>query len=128
MKSNKHIHILKPFLMVFALMALFSSCKEDEPELADPPVAADANFTYTPSTQTDNILEFRASNQNIQAFWDLGNGNFAEGITAVGVYPAAGIYTVTLTIFNQGGSTSSVQDIVIENDDPGLLDNPILTC
>jgi PKD repeat protein len=125
MKNNNHIQILKPFLMVFALMALFSSCKEDEPELADPPVAADANFTYTPSAQTDNILEFRASNQNIQAFWDLGNGSFVEGVTAVGVYPAAGIYTVTLTIFNQGGSTSSVQDVVIENDDPGLLDNPI---
>lgn len=111
--------------MVFALMALFSSCKEDEPELANPPTAADVSFTFTPSSQTDNILEFRASNQNVQAFWDLGNGSSAEGPEAVGIYPNAGTYTVTLTIFNQGGSISSSQDVIIENDDPTLLDNPL---
>jgi len=125
MKSKKYIYSLKPLVMVFALMALFSSCKDDEPELADPPTAADAAFTYTPSSQTDNIIEFRASNQNVQAFWELGNGNSAEGPEAVGIYPNAGTYTVTLTIFNQGGSISSSQDVVIENDDPSLLDNPL---
>jgi len=111
--------------MVFTFIALLSSCKKDEPELAAPPTAADAVFTYTPSAQTDNILEFRASNQNVQAFWDLGNSSSAEGSNVLGIYPLAGTYTVTLTIYNQGGSTSSTQEIVIENDDPGLLDNPI---
>lgn len=125
MKSNKYIEIRKPLLFIFAFIALLSSCKEEEPELADPPTSADAAFTFAPSSQTDNILEFRASNQNVQAFWDLGNGGSAEGSTAVGVYPNAGTYTVTLTIFNQGGSITSTQDVVIENDDPTLLDNPI---
>ena len=37
----------------------------------------------------------------------------------------AGTYTVTLTVFNNGGSRTSTQDITIDQDDLSLLNNPI---
>lgn len=107
-------------------MALpFTSCKKDEPTLGAPPTAADAKFTFAPSASNDNIIEFTASNPNMQASWDLGNGATATGTKATGVYPFAGTYTVTLTVQNSGGSASSSQQIVIAQDDPTLVSNPI---
>ena len=41
------------------------------------------------------------------------------------VYEPAGSYTITLTVFNKGGSSSSTQDIVIDQTDFGLVNNPL---
>lgn len=114
--------VLLPVL-VFALN--ISSCKKDDPQLGDPPTAADAEFTVQVSAENDNIIEFTAANSEVIAKWDLGNEIKAEGPNVVGLYPFAGTYTVTLTIFNSGGSISSSQEITIAKDDPTLLDVPI---
>ncbi len=119
-------------LLNFALVALLfigvSSCKDkDDPSLGDPPSQADAAFTFKASSANDNIIEFTASNPDLTAKWDLGNGQTAEGTMVEGTYPLAGTYTVTLTVFNSGGSASSSQDVVIANDDPGLLNDPLIT-
>jgi len=115
-------------LSVFILSSLvfFSSCRKDpEPTLTEPPTAADAAFSYAPSAANDNIIEFTAANSTMTCNWNFGNGVSASGATTTAVYPNAGTYTVTLTVFNQGGSASSAQEIVIDQTDPSLLNDPL---
>ncbi len=114
------------FLITITLLA-FSSCKEDEPVLGSAPAVADAAFTFVESASTPNILNFKADRSDVVAVWDFGNGTSAEGSKGTGTYPRKGIYTVTLTIFSQGGSASSSQDVVIINDDFSLLSDPLFT-
>jgi len=112
------------FLIAITLLA-FSSCKEDEPELGDAPSIADADFTYTTSSISPNILEFKAARTDVVAVWDFGNGTTAEGPTGIGTYPNKGTYLVSLTVFTQGGSASKSDSIIIAADDPTLLDDPL---
>ena len=110
-------------LMTTALAFLtIASCRKDKVEA---PTAEDATFTYTTSSQSDNIIIFTADNSELIAQWDFGNGETGEGTTAEAQYPTAGSYDVTLTVFNEEGNASSTQTIVIENDDPSLLDDPV---
>ena len=103
-----------------------SSCKdEEEITLGSAPTEADAAFTYTPTAENANIIDFTALNSNLTAKWDFGNGLKGEGINVQGSYPNKGTYTVTLTVFNSGGSASSSQDITIDEDDLSLLSNPL---
>jgi len=113
------------FLSAVSLLAL-SGC-EDDPNLGTPPTAADAEFTYAATTDNPNIIEFNAKNKSLIAKWDFGNGTKAEGPTVLGTFPLKGSYTVTLTVFNSGGSASSSQTITIDQDDPTLLNNPLYT-
>ena len=115
-------------LLLFALALItVISCKKKDPQLGEAPTAADAAFTYLPSAANANIIEFSAVNTDIQAVWDLGNGQTGSGSEITGIYPNAGTYTVKLTVFGSGGSASSTQDIVIDQTDPTLLDGPIYT-
>jgi PKD repeat protein len=115
-------------LFAFALILGVSSCKEkDSPTLGDAPSPADAAFTYAPSAANANIIDFKASVSGFTYKWDFGNNTAGEGATAQGTYPNKGIYTVTLTIFNSGGSASSSQDVEIKEDDKSLLSNPKYT-
>jgi len=120
----------KSTLLVLTLSLLFFavSCKDDEsPTLGDAPTAEDAAFTYKASSGNLNIIEFTASNASLTAKWDFGNGTTDEGTNVTASYPTKGTYTVTLTVFNSGGSASSSQDIVIAQDDLELLKNPLYT-
>ena len=113
-------------LITVSLLLLTQSCKEDEkPTLGNPPSVEDAAFTYVPSSANANIIEFTASNDALTAKWDFGNGEKGEGTNVTSSYPLKGTYTVTLTVFNSGGSSSSSQDIVIDKDDQTLLNNPL---
>lgn len=116
---------MKKFLILFVGLAILGGCKKEDPQLGDPPTAEDAKFTYTTASESDNIIIFTASNDKVIAKWDFGNDTKGEGVTVRGIYPTAGTYVVTLTVFTSGGSLSSSQEIVIENDDLSLLDNPI---
>jgi len=111
--------------LTLTLGLFLGSCKkEEEPSLGDPPTAADAAFTYE-ATSNPNVIEFTAGNKNLVAKWDFGNGTSAEGSVVTGSYPLKGTYTVTLTVFNSGGSKSSSQDIVIAEDDFSQLNDPL---
>lgn len=114
-------------LFSLSMLLLITACKKNDPQLGDPPSLADATFNYTPSLANTNIIELTANNSNLQCIWDLGNGMTAQGSQATATYPYAGTYTVKLTVFNKGGSRSTTQDIVIAQDDLGLLNNPIYT-
>lgn len=116
-----------PLIAGIAMLAFTTSCKKDEKKLGDPPSPADAAFTYQPSAANANIIELTANNPNLQANWDFGNGQSGAGSNVTAIYPFAGTYTVKLTVQNSGGSASSMQNIVIAQDDPSLISNPIFT-
>ncbi|QNR22591.1 PKD domain-containing protein [Croceimicrobium hydrocarbonivorans] len=108
------------------LLVVASACKEDDkPTLGQPPSQADAAFTYQASASSDNIIEFTAANSSLAASWDFGNGSTGSGSNVSATYPFAGSYDVTLTVQNSGGSASSTQTIVIAQDDPSLINNPL---
>ena len=126
--KNSSLITFKNTLSFFMLVSIFtlSSCKKDpEPTLTEPPTAADAAFTYSPSAANDNIIEFAAANSTMTCNWDFDNGTTGSGANVIATYPNAGTYTVTLTVFNQGGSASSSQEIVIDQTDPSLLNDPL---
>lgn len=116
------------FTMAAAGMMFLSSCeKEEPPTLGTGPSEADVAFTYAATAENANIIEFTAPNASLVAKWDFGNGTSGEGTVARGTYPLKGTYTVTLTVFNSGGSRSASKDITIAEDDPSLLSNPLYT-
>lgn len=115
--------MLKLFLPSLFLLILFS-CQKERPVMGPPPSVSDAQFTATPTDTNANIIQLVASNPEVICRWDFGNGTKGEGTSAVAIYPYAGTYTITLTVFNKGGSRSSTQEITIAQTDLGLLDNP----
>lgn len=115
---NKHI------LLLLLSVLVFGACKKVRPTLGDPPKAQDATFVATPSDSNANIIELSANTPSLVCRWDFGNGMKGEGPIVSAVYPYAGTYTITLTVFNKGGSRSSTQQVVIAQTDLSLLDNP----
>ncbi|HSI76109.1 MAG TPA: PKD domain-containing protein [Lunatimonas sp.] len=101
------------------------ACVEEYSLDAPPPSAEDAQFGFQASTESDNILNFSADGDFFMMNWDLGNGSQVSGKTVTGTYPLAGEYTVTLTVFNAGGSAAYSQVITIDQTDPVLLDKPL---
>ncbi|MGY6559599.1 MAG: PKD domain-containing protein [Nitritalea sp.] len=101
------------------------ACTEEFRLTAEAPSVEDANFNFQPTAESANIIQFTGAGDFFMMKWDLGNGATAEGRTVTGLYPLAGTYTVTLTVFNAGGSESFSRDIVIDETDPTLLDRPV---
>jgi PKD repeat protein len=122
---------MKKTTLLFLSLALIlgiSSCKEDEtPTLGEAPTEADAAFTYAPTAANANIIDYTATNAGFTYSWNFDNGTNAATKEATAEYPNKGTYTVTLTVFNSGGSASSSQDIIIADDDASLLNNPLYT-
>ncbi|MFN5844401.1 MAG: PKD domain-containing protein [Flavobacteriia bacterium] len=111
------------YSILFLTTLLLFSCKK-EYEMSDAPTDADAIFTYAVSSTSNNVISFTAATQNMQYVWDFGNGTTKQGSSVTGEYPYAGTYTVKLTVFGNGGSSSSTQVITIAQDDLSLLNNP----
>src|SRR5690606_17830895 len=106
-------------LGIFFLAVVMIACKEDEAELGAPPKEEDAVFTYTPTAESNNILQFSNTAPGRKS-WDFGNGQTGEGNVQTATYPNQGTYEVTLTVYASGGSISSKQTIEIEETDLSL--------
>lgn len=115
--------IIYNILLLLSFQVLMSGC-EEEFKLGEAPSQEDAVFTYTPSEENDNIILFSNTSSGIK-HWDFGNGNKGKGDHVRAIYPTEGKYVVTLTIYGQGGSISSSQEIIIAETDPTLLDIPV---
>ena len=123
--KKKHLLFITSISVLLAIV--ISACRKENPQLGSPPKETDAVFTYAPSDTNNNVIIFTATNPDIINMWDFGNGLTGEGAVVSSIYPNAGNYTVNLSVFNSGGSKTSSQEIIIEQTDPGLLDNPIYT-
>ncbi|WPR75938.1 PKD domain-containing protein [Algoriphagus sp. NG3] len=115
---------IKYIIYVLPLL-LLAACVEEYALEDSPPTEEQAGFSFEPTEQSDNILQFTADNDFFLMNWDMGNGSSATGKSVTGTYPTAGTYTVTLTVFNRGGSVSTSRELVIEETDPLLLDKPL---
>ncbi|SDZ39158.1 PKD domain-containing protein [Rhodonellum ikkaensis] len=111
--------------MLMLPVVFLAACIEEYSLTDEAPTADQAAFNFQATADSDNILNFTADQEFFLMNWDLGNGATATGKTAQGIYPSAGTYTVTLTVFSRGGSVSSSREVVIEKTDPLLLDRPI---
>ena len=123
--KKKHLLFITSISILLAIV--ISACRKENPQLGSPPKETDTVFTYAPSDTNNNVIIFTATNPDIINMWDFGNGLTGEGAVVSSIYPNAGNYTVNLSVFNSGGSKTSSQEIIIEQTDPGLLDNPIYT-
>ncbi|GHU94900.1 hypothetical protein FACS1894156_3740 [Bacteroidia bacterium] len=86
-------------------------------------------FSATPQTEiSPNVIVFANTSglkMPLSVQWDLGNGATAKGDKVTGVYPMAGDYTVTMTVYAPDGSmVVKIYDFTIENDDFGLVSSP----
>ena len=123
--KKKHLLFITSISVLLAIV--ISACRKENPQLGSPPKETDAVFTYAPSDTNNNVIIFTATNPDIINMWDFGNGLTGEGAVVSSIYPNAGNYTVNLSVFNSGGSKTSSQEIIIDQTDPGLLDNAIYT-
>jgi len=68
-------------------------------------VSVDASASYDPDPD-GSIFEY---------VWDWGDGSDGSGVTAVHTYAMAGVYTITLTVVDNLGSTGSLsKDVPVE--------------
>jgi len=122
-------NIFKLGLFAFMSILLMTACDPQESSdyaLGDMPTADQLNFDAIPTAAKANVIDFKnTSSVKGVATWDLGDGSKAKGETAQGIYAFKGEYTVVMTLYTSGGSTSITKKIVVENDDMSLLDTPM---
>ena len=122
-------NILKTGIAALMMLLVLLGCdpKDDSDySLGEMPVPEQLDFTATPTASKPNIIDFaNTSKVTGIATWDFGNGSTAKGDSVQGKYPFKGEYTITMTLYTSGGSTSIAQNVTIENDDMSLLDTPM---
>ncbi len=96
----------------------------------DPPVA-DANGPYAGVEGSpvgfDGSGSFDVDGAITSYMWDFGDGNTGSGVTPTHSYAAAGTYTVTLTVTDDGGATAgdtTTATIAAANNPPVAVDDP----
>jgi hypothetical protein len=126
--KNKKNARMKNLFKILSFVAIiyfsFYSCTE-EYELGVLPQSSQLDFSVTPDVDKPNIISYKNTSAIPGvAVWDLGNSATGKGETVSGSYALAGDYTVTLTLYTTGGSTSVSKVISIANNDPTLLNTP----
>jgi len=76
------------------------------------PIVASFTPSATNAETIDDII-FTATTPNATVYnWDFGDGTTASTATAIHIYPVAGTYTVTLTVTNADGCSSTITQTV----------------
>lgn len=116
------------FLALMSALAMVACdpMEDNGYSLGSVPKTSDLSFTAAPSASKPNIIEFtNTSKVSGVAVWDFGNSSSGKGTNAKSSYPYAGTYTVTMTLYTSGGSTSVTKEVVIANNDFSLLNTPL---
>ena len=126
--SIKMKSIFKSSLALVVLGALFFSCApldRDDYHLGQAVSESQLSFSASPSASSPNIIVLKnTSSVPGVALWDLGNGTNAKGDEVSVPYPFKGEYTVSMSLYTQGGSATISKVVSISDDDYGLLDTP----
>lgn len=112
------------YITILLVGLISTSCKKKKPELGAAPTMEDAQFTFAPTAESPNIIQFTATKSGTVAVWDFGNGTSAKGRTVKATYPLKGSYLVKITVFSRGGSVTLNKEISIAEDDLTLLNSP----
>ena len=103
---------------VFALVLLLG-CETDDNVLL-PQILS--SFTYTLDEDTGTVEFINISEKATSYQWDFGDGETSTEINPIKTYMASGTYTITLTVSNTAGATSTFEDeITIVIKDPITL-------
>ncbi len=111
---------MKKILIVLTLFStLFMACDpqiDDKIDIGGPP--ANVDFTITPSSTPNRYILTNTTPDVFQYFWDLGTGETATGREVEAYYPLKGNYTISLTVFGEGGSASTEKQLNVAEDAP----------
>ena len=118
---------MKKIFFACIAFSAFWACNpdlDDKVDLPDPPF--EANFEIAPASAPNTFVLSNTTSGTFLHNWDFGNGTSGQGDQVEVYYPFQGTYTVTLTAYNAGGSISSSQVIVVEEDDkPNCETSPL---
>ena len=120
-------NIFKSLIIAVAGVLVFACAPMDRDDyhLGDPVNESELAFTSSPSASSPNIIVLKnTSTASGVALWDLGNGSTAKGDEVTVSYPFKGEYTVSMSLYTQGGSATISKVLSIADDDYGLLDTP----
>jgi PKD repeat protein len=98
--------------------------EEPKPDIGNPLSEDQVSFTITPRSDNPNIVVFKNTTPQSIAVWEFGNGNSNKGEEVSAAYPLQGEYTVILTVYTKGGSTSVQKTVQIANTNYSMLDVP----
>lgn len=128
---TKHIY----WALLFAFIVAACSPQEFDKYALDSniPFITDeqVSFEYSASQSSDNQINFTNTTQLPQngvytIRWDLGNGATSNKNSTTGLYPFAGEYTVTLSIYSSNGAVANKSIVVsLPNNDFSLVDTPV---
>lgn len=128
MKKIKYIQ--KLFSLAALMLVMFACAPEmdDSVDIGQAPTEDQLDFTATPSAAKPNIIEIKNTSKIPGIInWDFGNNQKGKGESATVEYPFKGTYTVVMTVYSKGGSTSKSKTITIANDDMSMLNTPMYT-
>ncbi len=86
---------------------------------------ANANFTFTNTNKTFNFTDASAGAMSWN--WAFGDGNNSTSQNPTYTYASAGNYTVTLIITGACGNDTTTQDITVNADGIGSVNNVVIT-
>ncbi len=115
--GNKDLDIMKTLKLIFPFflmtMLILVGCSSDDDMIPGPSSGFLMGKTVSEVVVGEDV-QFNSSTGNAEDyFWDFGDGTKSEEKNPVKPYFESGIYTVTLTVKNQGGSDSFSQEITV---------------
>ncbi len=118
-------NIIKTGLALITLGAFLFSCapmEKDDYSVGVAPTAEQLSFEMV---NNDNVVTFKnTSSVTGNPVWDLGNGSTKVGNEVVSNYPFEGDYTVTMTLYTDGGYVSKSDVLTISKSNYNLIDTP----
>ena len=126
MKKNKYIQKLLGLAALILVMFACDPEMDDSVDIGQAPTADQIDFSTTPTTAKVNIIDIK-NTSTIPGIvtWDFGNNTQGRGEKATVEYPLKGSYTITMTLYSKGGSSTKSKTITIANDDMSLLNTPM---
>lgn len=122
-------NIFKLGLIALMTSLAMSSCdpqEKDDHSLGAKPLESQMAFAATPTSEKANVINLKnESSVKGVVTWDFGNGGTAKGESVKAEYPFKGDYTIAMTLYTTGGSTTITKVVSIANDDMSLLDTPM---
>ncbi|QKG80675.1 PKD domain-containing protein [Tenuifilum thalassicum] len=99
----------------------------DKPSIGNAPTEDQLDFQIIPGDDAFHYILVNASSIPGVPNWDLGNGNKYVGDSAVAYYPSPGTYTIKLTLYAKGGSTTISKTHEQTETDWEFFANPLIT-
>ncbi len=108
-------------ILVLSLSTFLFKCSPTEPSIGSPPNTP--TFT-TAATANPNYIIFTAISTDCFLYnWDFGNGTTSTKKVDTAYYPFPDTYSVTLTVSNKGGASSTTENLAVSTLDSSIAKN-----